>query len=66
MTPIEGAELRYDDDGAPIVEVATCGHCGRSWNDAAISAVTPVPSGRCPFEYDHEYPSMSNGGNRNA
>lgn len=60
LTPVPGAELCYDDDGAPIVDVLTCGTCGRSWNDAAISGVTPVPSGRCPFEYDHapEYATL--------
>lgn len=55
LTPIPGGELRYDDDGHPIVDVATCGHCGRSWNDALSSSVTPAPSGRCPFEYEHVY-----------
>ena len=54
LTPVPGAEPRYDDDGREIVDVATCGVCGRSWNDAQISDVTPAPSGRCPFEYDHE------------
>ena len=53
LTPVPGATLRQDDDGNDIVVVATCGHCGRSWNDAAISSVTPVPAGRCPFEYEH-------------
>ena len=55
LTAVPGAEPRYDDDGREIVHVATCGHCGRSWNDAAVSEITPVPAGRCPFEYDHEY-----------
>lgn len=32
----------------------TCGTCGRTWDDALVSGMTPVPSGRCPFEYDHE------------
>lgn len=54
LTPIPGATLRYDDDGHAIVDIATCGTCGRSWNDALVSSVTPVPSGRCPFEYEHE------------
>jgi hypothetical protein len=54
LTPIPGGELRHDDDGRPIVDVATCGHCGRSWNDALSSGITPTPSGRCPFEYEHE------------
>lgn len=54
LTPVPGATPRYDDDGNEIVRVVTCGACGRSWNDAAISGITPAPSGRCPFEYDHE------------
>lgn len=53
LTIIPGAVSRYDEDGNEIVEVATCGYCGRSWNDAAISHLTPTPSGRCPFEYEH-------------
>lgn len=55
LSPVPGAETRYDDDGHEILDVMTCGTCGRSWNDAAVSAWTPAPSGRCPFEYDHEY-----------
>lgn len=54
LTPVPGATPRYDDDGREIIEIATCGHCGRSWNDAAVSSITPAPSGRCPFEYEHE------------
>jgi len=54
LTPVPGAEPRYDDDGRELMNVATCGACGHSWNDAAVSAVTPTPAGRCPFEYDHE------------
>lgn len=34
-------------------DVATCGACGRSWDDAVSTAITPTPSARCPFEYDH-------------
>ena len=30
-----------------------CGGCGRGWDDDVHTSVTPVPSGRCPFEYDH-------------
>jgi len=33
---------------------ATCGACGRSWDDTVSTAWTPVPSGRCPFEYEHD------------
>ena len=46
---------QYDDDGKLIEEWMTCGHCGRTWNDAVITSITPVPSGRCPFESEHEY-----------
>lgn len=38
----------------PRAEIATCGECGRSWDDAFASGVTPAPSGRCPFEYQHK------------
>lgn len=62
LEPVPGAEPRYDDDGREIVQVATCGTCGRSWNDAAVSSVTPVPAGRCPFEYDHDDERCSCGG----
>ena len=33
---------------------ATCGTCGRSWDDTISTSVTPVPSGRCPWEYEHD------------
>lgn len=32
---------------------ATCGTCGRSWDDAVVTSYTPAPSGRCPFETFH-------------
>jgi hypothetical protein len=31
----------------------TCGTCGRTWDDAVPTGVTPAPSARCPFEYEH-------------
>lgn len=31
----------------------TCGHCNLSWDDDIPTEWTPVPSGRCPFEYFH-------------
>lgn len=43
----------YQDDN-PGVDIATCGECGRSWDDSHSSGLTPAPSGRCPFEYEHE------------
>lgn len=32
----------------------TCGTCGMSWDDDKPTAWTPVPGGRCPFEYYHK------------
>ena len=55
LTPIPGARLLLNDDGEPIIRVATCGTCGRSWNDAEVSDWTPAPAGRCPFEDEHEH-----------
>ena len=34
-------------------DLATCGTCGRSWDDGKVTSMTPAPSGRCPFEYQH-------------
>jgi len=33
--------------------VATCGTCGRSWDDALVTSYTPAPAARCPFEAFH-------------
>lgn len=49
-----GASPRYDDSGRVIVDMFTCGTCGQRWNDALISSRTPVPAGRCPYEYEHD------------
>jgi hypothetical protein len=54
LTPIPNAQPRYDENGNEVVDIVTCGVCGRSWNDAQVSQWTPVPSARCPFEYEHE------------
>lgn len=43
-------------DGRTIADVAQCGACGRSWDDAVTTASTPTPGARCPFEYDHDKP----------
>jgi hypothetical protein len=32
---------------------ATCGTCGRTWDDGHVTSVTPAPSARCPFEGWH-------------
>lgn len=37
----------------PATDRATCGDCGRSWDDAISTSMTPAPSARCPFEYFH-------------
>lgn len=51
--------LQTDANGEPRVEIATCGHCGFTWNDALITAITPTPAGRCPNEYAHTYPAWA-------
>lgn len=33
--------------------IAGCGTCGLWWDDDISTSLTPVPSGRCPFEYFH-------------
>lgn len=48
------ADWQFDDDGNKITRIAECGTCGRKWNDARISSLTPAPSGHCPYEYAHE------------
>lgn len=32
---------------------ARCNTCGRAWDDDKPTGLTPVPSGRCPFEHMH-------------
>ena len=49
-----GATPQRDDAGNVIVQLGTCGTCGKSWNDALISGSTPAPAGRCPYEGLHE------------
>lgn len=34
--------------------VLTCETCWRMWDDSISTGSTPVPAGRCPFEYDHD------------
>lgn len=50
---IAAGSVQIDSDGHDIIETETCGTCGRSWNAARISELTPPPSGRCPYEYAH-------------
>ena len=49
----EQGRRTYDSDGRPVVRMTTCGTCGRTWDDALITSITPAPAGRCPFEYEH-------------
>lgn len=49
-----GAEVQLDESGETREDIATCGECGKSWNDALITDRTPVPSGRCPYESIHD------------
>lgn len=41
-------ELDPEDPKATV-----CGVCGRAWDDSISTSTTPVPAGRCPFEYEH-------------
>lgn len=41
------------DQIASATDPATCGTCGRTWDDAVGTEWTPAPSARCPFEYFH-------------
>jgi hypothetical protein len=47
-------DLKEQQDETDEVSEAMCGECKLTWNDAAVSSVTPTPGGRCPFEYHHE------------
>lgn len=38
---------------------ATCGTCGRSWDDGVVTEYTPAPSARCPFEAFHDEPKAA-------
>lgn len=40
-------------DGDTCPGRTTCGTCELSWDDDLITGLTPVPSGRCPFEPFH-------------
>ncbi len=50
----ERGTVRTGEDGTPVTDIVTCGHCGRGWNDALGTSMTPAPSARCPYEYEHE------------
>lgn len=55
--------ILYDDAyGNPKVEIVTDGTCGRSWNNALGTSLTPAPSARCPYEYEHEAMGVTDAG----
>ena len=54
ISEANGATAQRDDNGKVIEDLATCGTCGMTWNDALITERTPVPSAHCPYEYIHE------------
>jgi hypothetical protein len=39
--------------GEAVAHATQCGTCHRFWDDSVSTSMTPVPSGRCPFEYFH-------------
>jgi hypothetical protein len=52
---VEYAMGVFYDDLKHLPEGYTlCNTCGRAWNDTKGTSVTPAPSARCPFEYDHD------------
>jgi len=53
ISEANGAEPQLDENGKVVEDIATCGTCGQSWNDALITGRTPAPSARCPYEYIH-------------
>lgn len=56
VQPIDTATVREPDDS----RWAVCGHCGLTWDDGVSTGITPVPSGRCPFEQFHTYDEDDN------
>lgn len=48
-----GRDNAHGPNGERKPDMATCGTCGRTWDDGRISSLTPAPSARCPFEYAH-------------
>lgn len=51
----ENSSQRGSRTKPPHDSTATvCGTCLRGWDDSVVTSVTPAPSARCPFEYEHE------------
>jgi len=44
--------VRYVAAGNPAPHMfARCGNCQRAWDDEKVTALTPTPAARCPFEH---------------
>lgn len=41
-------------NGEHVPDLATCGTCGKTWDDGLTSGRTPTPSARCPYEHIHD------------
>lgn len=52
VRPLRPGSKRWKDADDRL-ELAYCGTCRRYWDDGKVTGMTPVPSGRCPFEYYH-------------
>jgi hypothetical protein len=50
--PVKPLRTQRQKDKAKYL--MTCCTCGRSWDNAIITGLTPVPAARCPFEYFHK------------
>jgi hypothetical protein len=48
-------DVKVLDNPADGIDPALCGSCGRWWDDGVTTSRTPVPAGRCPFEYFHDH-----------
>lgn len=58
--PLSARDIPPDHPVRPLrnatgPSVCTCGDCGLSWDDDAVTSMTPAPAGRCPFEAFHQY-----------
>lgn len=51
--PVRPIRANATRERANAGNLATCGACHRSWDDAIVTGWTPAPSARCPFEYFH-------------
>lgn len=52
LTRAHIAHWEKAQDWQRTTNIATCGHCGFSWEDSIITSMTPAAA-RCPFEPFH-------------